>query len=664
MNRFYSVPFKTLAVLLTFVFIVIIALGSIGVVLFYEAGIYTQSAAEVYSNAAGYIIGSDAYKIFTDLYGTGKMPGYYRYGVRFEVTDEYGNTLYSDLYDLDYDLSYSADFRKNHWGGYEEFPDSAVEGDEALQEYLETAEDVDYYPPVTYHDGYYREGYYMVRNGYPDRDCLVTAYLITGENWAEYNLLCRGIPLAYAMRFWIFPIVGLSLIAFIILIVYLMCSAGRHKGEEGVRKSSIDRVPFDIYTAIMAAVVALLIGLVFEAINVDDIFGAIVFAIVCSVVYFLLLAYFMSLAVRLKCGGMLKNTLIYMILALLCRGIAKLGRMFSYIIRRLPFVWKAVLILIGLAAYNIIVIIPYDGAARFVLWLIEFVILIPAAVLYMISLRKIQKGGQEISRGNLDFQIDTQYMTGSLKSFSEDLNSIGEGLSKAVDDRLKSERFKTELITNVSHDIKTPLTSIINYVDLIKKENPESETMRRYVDVLDRQSSRLKKLIEDLVEASKASTGNVSVDMEKCDACVILAQTAGEYDEKLRANQLELLMNIPEEPCYIMADGRHLWRVIDNLMNNICKYAQASTRVYINIENKNRKVQIVFRNISKYALNISSDELLERFTRGDSSRSTEGSGLGLSIANSLTEIQGGTMDLTVDGDLFKVTLTFDAVTGE
>lgn len=663
MNRFYSVPFKTLAVLLTFVLIVIIAAGAVGVILFYEAGIYTRSAAEVYSDTAGYVIGSDAYKIFTDLYGIGEMPGYYRYGVRFEVTDEYGNTLYSDLYDLDYDISYSANFRTNHFSSYEEFSDSAVDADDYLREYLENSKYAEYYPPVTYDDGYYREGYYALNKGYPDRDCLVTAYLITGENWGEYNILCRGIPLAYALRFWIFPIVGVSLIAFVILIVYLMCSAGRRRGQEGVSKSSIDKLPFDLYTAIMAAIVLLFGALIAEA-SYSDFFVIIVAALCGTVLYLLLITYFMSMAVRIKCGDTLKNTLIYMILAWICRLIAKFGAVLAYIIKRLPFVWKAVMILLAIAVYNIIVIMPYDGAARAVLLLIEFIVLIPAAILGLIALRKIQKGGQELSRGNLDFQIDTKYMTGSLKTFSEDLNSIGEGLSKAVDERMKSERFKTELITNVSHDIKTPLTSIINYVDLIKKEQLESKTMRQYVDVLDRQSSRLKKLIEDLVEASKASTGNVAVDMEKCDAGVVLAQTAGEYDEKLKANRLELLMNIPEEPCYIMADGRHLWRVIDNLMNNICKYAQPNTRVYINIESKNRKVQIVFRNISKYALNISSDELLERFTRGDSSRSTEGSGLGLSIANSLTEIQGGAMDLTVDGDLFKVTLTFDAVAGE
>ena len=499
-----------------------------------------------------------------------------------------------------------------------------------------------------------------MQSGYPANNVLVTAYLLTGENWGEYNLLCRGIPFAFAMRFWIVPIIILAVIGFVVLIVYLMCAAGRRKNEEGVHKRSIDRVPFDIYTAVMVGIGALFF-LMLDSFGFGTGGMIILAAAIGSLSYFLLLGYFMSLAVRLKCGDIIQKTLIYIVLAFIFRQFGKFFKFMGYILRRLPLIWKAALIILALAVYNLIAACVYDPGYGLVLWLIEAVILIPMAIMAVIALRKIQKGGREISRGNLDYQIDTKYMTGSLKSFSEDLNSIGEGLSKAVDERMKSERFKTELITNVSHDIKTPLTSIINYVDLIKKEQPESETMRQYVDVLDRQSSRLKKLIEDLVEASKASTGNVAVSLEKCDAAVILAQTAGEFDEKLKINQLELLMNIPAEPCYILADGRHLWRDMDNLMNNICKYAQPGTRVYINLEKKNGKVDIVFRNISKYALNLTSDEFLERFTRGDSSRSTEGSGLGLSIANSLTELQGGVLSLTVDGDLFKVSLTFDAI---
>ena len=226
---------------------------------------------------------------------------------------------------------------------------------------------------------------------------------------------------------------------------------------------------------------------------------------------------------------------------------------------------------------------------------------------------------------------------------------------------MKSERFKTELITNVSHDIKTPLTSIINYVDLLQKEELNNPTAQEYLEVLDRQSSRLKKLIEDLIEASKASTGNLSVQMERCEAGVFLVQTVGEFKEKTDAANLELIIKKPEEPVYIMADGRHFWRIIDNMMNNICKYAQPGTRVYINLEQAFGTLTITFRNTSRAPLNISSEELMERFVRGDSSRNTEGNGLGLSIARSLTELQKGTLSIQIDGDLFKAVLEFPVI---
>ena len=234
-------------------------------------------------------------------------------------------------------------------------------------------------------------------------------------------------------------------------------------------------------------------------------------------------------------------------------------------------------------------------------------------------------------------------------------------MQNAVNEKMKSERMRTELITNVSHDIKTPLTSIINYVDLIKKEKPENEKIKEYIGVLDRQSVRLKKLIEDLVEASKASTGNLTVNLAECEAGVLLSQTVGEFDERLKNAGLTPVLNIPEEPVKIMADGRHLWRVFENLTGNVCKYSMPGTRVYMELVKRDGKAVITFKNISKYELNISGEELMERFVRGDKSRNTEGSGLGLSIARSLTELQKGEMRIEVDGDLFKVTLTFDAV---
>ena len=251
--------------------------------------------------------------------------------------------------------------------------------------------------------------------------------------------------------------------------------------------------------------------------------------------------------------------------------------------------------------------------------------------------------------------------------FTDDkvLAELADLINRLLEDRrtLKAdyrcqENASRKMLSNISHDIKTPLTSIINYVDLLEKEDLHNETAQEYLEVLERQSSRLKKLIEDLIEASKASTGNLPVHLERLEAGIFMTQTVGEFEEKTKAAGLDLVIEKPETPVYIMGDSRHFWRVIDNLMNNICKYAQSGTRVYINLEVKEAQVSITFRNTSKYPLNISSDELMERFVRGDASRNTEGSGLGLSIANSLMDLMGGTFRLYVDGDLFKVVLGF------
>ena len=259
-------------------------------------------------------------------------------------------------------------------------------------------------------------------------------------------------------------------------------------------------------------------------------------------------------------------------------------------------------------------------------------------------LRKLQKGGKALASGDLGYQVDTKRMFWDFKRHGENLNSIGVGMTAAVEQRLKSERMKTELITNVSHDIKTPLTSIINYADLIEQEQCDNPTITEYAGVLHRQSDRLKRLIEDLVEASKASTGNLEVLLAPCEVGVMLTQTAGEYEQKLQEKDLVLFTSQPEQPIKIMADGRRLWRVFDNLMNNVCKYAQRSTRVYLTLEEKNGQAIISFKNISREPLNLSADELMERFVQGDTSRKSEGNGIGLSIAKSLTELQNGTME--------------------
>lgn len=274
------------------------------------------------------------------------------------------------------------------------------------------------------------------------------------------------------------------------------------------------------------------------------------------------------------------------------------------------------------------------------------------------QLSRLIEGAKHLSEGDLSYKIDTAHLHGPFRRNADMLNRISSGCAVEVERRMKSEHLKTELLTNVSHDIKTPLTSIINYVDLLKKTDPQPKEAREYADVLERQSNRLKKLLEDLIEASKASTGNITVELAPTDAAELLRQAVGEYSERLTAQSLETVLRIGGESCTITADGRLLWRVFDNLLGNVVKYAMPGTRVYLDLNEQGGQSSIVVKNISREALNIDTDELMERFVRGDASRATEGSGLGLSIARSLTECMGGRFELSVDGDLFKVTLRF------
>lgn len=274
------------------------------------------------------------------------------------------------------------------------------------------------------------------------------------------------------------------------------------------------------------------------------------------------------------------------------------------------------------------------------------------------QLSRLIEGAKHLSEGDLSYKIDTAHLHGPFRRNADMLNRISRGCAVEVERRMKSEHLKTELLTNVSHDIKTPLTSIINYVDLLKKTDPQPKEAREYADVLERQSNRLKKLLEDLIEASKASTGNITVELAPTDAAELLRQAVGEYSERLTAQSLETVLRIGGESCTITADGRLLWRVFDNLLGNVLKYAMPGTRVYLDLNEQGGQSSIVVKNISREALNIDTDELMERFVRGDASRATEGSGLGLSIARSLTECMGGRFELSVDGDLFKVTLRF------
>lgn len=499
---------------------------------------------------------------------------------------------------------------------------------------------------------------YYVLSVIPDADSLVKKEGV-GVWGSDYFVQINYIVnLADHMKYSVYVILALSLIVFVASLVYLVSAAGHKKDQEQVQGSFLCKVPADLFTVIfLAAEVSLAVGisLLGNAGSPDNyVFyaAAMLFLLLCG--GWLALGYLLDFAVRIKLGKWWRNTLIYKVLRSLYRGWNKVGENKSIL-------WKGLAVFLGVNFLEVLIFVVFgvDYSKIMIVWFAEKAVILFAGGEILIQMKRLQEGGKHIAEGDLDYQINTERMLPALKEHAADLNRINEGVSKAVNEKMKSERFKTELITNVSHDIKTPLTSIINYVDLLEKEEIPNENAKEYLEVLERQSARLKKLIEDLIEASKASSGSLSVNLEKLEAGVFLVQTVGEFKEKTEKNKLDLQIKKPEEPIYIMADGRHFWRVIDNLMNNICKYAQPETRVYINLEQTGEKVQITFRNTSRYPLNISSEELMERFVRGDSSRNTEGNGLGLSIAGSLMELMHGKMQLFVDGDLFKVVLEFD-----
>lgn len=460
------------------------------------------------------------------------------------------------------------------------------------------------------------------------------------------------------------PVFLIALILFIISFVFLMTMSGHRREDDEIHLRLVDRMPYVIYATL--AFLGVSVGVVgnvgIVALYYESVLGEaemITLSIVVACLWQLLaLAFSMSTASRIKSGQFWKHTLLHYIVALvrhwLIDPVKNLNRMIRENVN-LSVRLAVGLLILGFLELFVLAASGMMGAGFFFFFLYKIV---ETFVIYYLVLmaKKLKDGGKRVANGNYDQPIDTRHMIAPLKEHGEDINHVGEGIALAVADQMKSERLKTELITNVSHDIKTPLTSIINYVDLIKKEEVSEPKVREYVDVLDRQSARLKKLIEDLLEASKASTGNVEMHMEACDAAVMIAQVVGEYQDKLQKQDIEIVVNEAKNPANIMADGRHLWRVFDNIMSNICKYTQDHTRVYVNVEDAGAEVRMIFKNISKYPLNITSDELMERFVRGDASRNTEGHGLGLSIASSLTSLMDGQLTIDIDGDLFKITV--------
>jgi len=495
-----------------------------------------------------------------------------------------------------------------------------------------------------------------MQNGYT-----VTAFVrkdITAED--DYLFPYQAYNFAYEIRQFLIPIASISLIVTILLFIYLMYSAAHKKGSDVLEQSFIDKIPLGPLLLLCAGVmvsahfvlrevaIALYEEFMFEELIMLLSFGF-------AFAFISLMILISSIAARIKLKTLFRNTLIYIITKAVLGFIRK-------ILANISILWKLLLAVTALTIIELIIIVFFTargGVVPVVIWLLLRAGMIVLFSFVAVNMAEIKKGGEEISRGNFQYKIDNKHMMTDFKRHADNLNNISEGMSDAINEKMKSEHFKSDLITNVSHDIKTPLTSIINYVDLLDRQNIDDSTSREYIEVLKKQSARLKKLTEDLIEASKATSGVIKANMEKLNLKEIMNQALGEYCAKFTENNIEPVMNDFDEDIFIRADGRLIWRVMDNMMGNICKHSHPGTRAYITVEKKDNRVNICFKNVSKEKLNISAEELMERFVRGDSSRTGEGSGLGLSIAKSLTEIMQGTMQLEIEGDLFKACLIFN-----
>ncbi len=472
----------------------------------------------------------------------------------------------------------------------------------------------------------------------------------------------------YNIRIELFGILAVALLLMIVLLVYLYRSAGR-AADGQVRPRGLSRLPLDLYAGFSAAFVFAACFVAYELL--DEIFYdqpvlplLILLAVDVAAMGLVLLGLSMAFAAQLKMKShyWLKNTLIGRIWGRFIGLLRWFFQLLHRLFRLLPLIWQWFAVIVLMPVLPLTCLVMYKNSYRgewfwilsFVLWILaDLLILVYVPICFGILFRGIQK----MRQGDLSARIPTRYLYGCFRDFATELNTLSDTISTAVDQQMRAERTKAELITNVSHDIKTPLTSIVNYVDLLQKPHTEQE-QDAYLEVLSRQSIQMKKLIEDLTELSKATTGNIAVNFQTLDLSEAVTQALGEFSDKMDAAGLTPVFSQPEEPILIHADGRLVWRILFNLLSNAVKYAMPGTRVYFQITARENTVRLSIKNISAAPLTCKAEDLLERFVQGDASRHSDGSGLGLNIAKSLMEAQQGNLSLHLDGDLFKVELAF------
>ncbi len=497
-------------------------------------------------------------------------------------------------------------------------------------------------------------------------------YTSYNENFMDASkqmLVCKSIEMLrpYENSFYILMPICTALTVLILL--YLIVSIGHKKGTKGIATSDFDKIPLEIIGFIGICIIGLVFILLAQEVDTTE------FELIISLlftVYFTIfivgIIIFDTIIKRIKSRTFWKTTLVGKIVIILLKPIHKFEKFMEEVRGTSKYFSNAITKFIVFVCIEVflafIVFILFNSSDPFIFLLLEFILVaffIQRMVKSIVNYDKIEKKLKEMYEGDNQTQLDKNQFLPVFNQSITYLNDISNGLENAIQDRMKSERLKTELITNVSHDIKTPLTSIINYVDLIKQENIQNEKVKEYIEILDNKSQRLKKLIEDLVEASKVSIGNVKLNLEKINIVELINQAVGEFEDKFESKGLDIVINSNENEIFIFADSRYMYRIIENLFSNISKYALQNSRVYIDIQKVDDKVYIKMKNISKDKLNIPAEELMQRFVRGDKSRTTEGSGLGISIAQNLTEIQNGKFNLIIDGDLFKTELEFNTI---
>ena len=485
-------------------------------------------------------------------------------------------------------------------------------------------------------------------------DWTVDCTLPVGDSYYYEYLLFVNL---YDERYFLPAVAAASLALSLGLLIFLLWNAGRAPG--GQRNAGpAGFLPLEVYLLLTVGGGALCLALMSN--GAQNILGTVLWLLGLWGGFLFFTDALMGICARARAGVLFRHSLSGAVLRWTWRLVRGFFRWLRDSFAALPLVWVAMMggvcVLLG---ETVLTLIAFDSYELFfwLLWLAAQVLLLAVLCRFFAGLHQLRLVSRKMAQGDLSVRVPAKKLWGPLREQGEDLNRISEGMSAAVDERLRSERFKTDLITNVSHDLKTPLTSIINYVDLLQKQPLEPQAAE-YAAVIARQGQRLKKLTEDLVEASKASSGSLPVNAEPTDLAELLTQAVGEYAPRLEKSNLEPVLQLPGEPVWSMLDGRLTWRVVDNLLSNACKYSQPGTRVYVEAEQREGRAWLRVKNISRQQLNIPADELMERFVRGDSSRTTEGSGLGLNIARSLAELQNGEFGLAIDGDLFKAWASF------